>query len=132
MSHAVLRLFVFLFALDAVAQTANDFSARYGYPNAERFIVRPGITMMASYAEDRSACEMFIEPKLSTQQRDDKEHSLAAGTVSEIIDELVPERERGILLRSNDRICWRCGGKGCGISKCDNQQGVRRLPAEGP
>jgi len=82
----------------AAAQTANDLTARYGDPDAEQFVVRPGITMMAKYADDRTACEMLIEPKRSIQRRDHKEQSMATDKVSEIINELIPESERGILL----------------------------------
>lgn len=98
MPRTVLPLLFLLFAMVAAAQTAGDLTARYGDPDAEQFVVRPGITMMARYAEDRTACEMLIEPKHSIQRPDDKAQSMATGTVSEIIDELIPESERGILL----------------------------------
>jgi hypothetical protein len=98
MSRAVLTPLFLLFAFIATAQTPSDLAARYGDPDAEQFVVRPGITMMARYAEDRTACEMLIEPKRSIQLSDDKEQSMAIGTVSEIIDELIPESERGMLL----------------------------------
>src|ERR1700729_611460 len=52
MSRTVQTLLFFLFAIIATAQTPSDLAARYGDPAAERFVVRPGITMMASYAED--------------------------------------------------------------------------------
>ena len=43
------KSFLFLvIATASVAQTATDLTARYGYPDVERFVVRPGITMMAS------------------------------------------------------------------------------------
>src|ERR1700727_3848696 len=93
------KSFLFLvIATASVAQTATDLTARYGYPDVERFVVRPGITMMASYAEDRTACEMVIEPKHPIHRSDDKEQSMATATVSEIIDELAPESEAGVLL----------------------------------
>src|SRR5438046_2797095 len=98
MSRTVLRLLFLPFAIVAAAQTASDFTARYGYPDAERFVVRPGIVMTAKYAEDRSACEMLIEREPSILRPDDKDKSMAAGTVSKIIDELIPVSERGILL----------------------------------
>jgi len=98
MSRTVLPLLFLMFALASAAQTESQFTARYGYPDTEQFVVRPGITMMASYTEDRTTCEMLIEPKHSIQRTDDKAQSMATGTVSEIIDELIPESERGILL----------------------------------
>jgi hypothetical protein len=101
-SRAYLLLFLFLSGIVATAQTASDLAARYGNPDAEQFVVRPGITLTARYAADRTACEILIEPEHSTQQPDDKEPSMATDTVSTIIDELIPESERGILL--NRRI----------------------------
>ncbi len=98
MPCSAMPMLLFLIATAAVAQTASDITARYGYPDVERFVVRPGITMMASYAEDRTACEMVIEPKHSIQQSDNKEQSMARATVTQILEELVPRSERGILL----------------------------------
>ena len=98
MSLAHLLLFLFLSGVVAIAQTASDLAARYGNPDAEQFVVHPGITLMARYAVDRTACEILIEPEHSTQQPDDKELSMATDTVSTIIGELIPESERGILL----------------------------------
>jgi hypothetical protein len=98
MSRTVLTLLFFLFAIIATAQTPSDLAARYGDPDAEQFVVRPGIMVMARYAEDRTACEMLIEPKHSIQRPTDKEQSMAPRTVSRIIDELIPESERGRLL----------------------------------
>jgi len=98
MSRTFLPPLFLLFAMVVAAQTASDLTARYGDPDSEQFLVRPGITMMARYGEDRTACEMLIEPKHSIQRPYDKEQSMATGTVSKIIDELIPESERGILL----------------------------------
>jgi len=89
---------ILLIASVAASQTASDFSARYGYPEVERFVVQPGITMTASYAEDRSVCEMVIEPQHSIHKPADEAKSMPADAVSEMIDELVPRSQRGILL----------------------------------
>lgn len=97
MSRSTLRLFFLTFAIYAGAQTGNDFTARYGYPDAERFIVRPGIVMTAKYSDDLAACEMFIVPESSLEQRNDNQ-AMAVDTASKIIDELIPLSERGILL----------------------------------
>ena len=77
MLRTVLTLLFFLFAIIATAQTPSDLAARYGDPDAEQFVVRPGIMVMARYAEDRTACEMLIEPKHSIQRPDDREQSMA-------------------------------------------------------
>lgn len=86
------RLLLVLFPISAVAQTADDLTARYGYPDAERFLARPEIVLTAKYAKDHAACEMLIGGRGSEQQ------SMATVAVSEIIDELIPRWQRGILL----------------------------------
>jgi hypothetical protein len=125
------KSFLFLvIATASVARTATDLTARYGYPDVERFVVRPGITVTASYAEDRTACEMMIEPKHSTQRPDDKEEAMATDAVTEIIDELVPESERGILL---NRIIEAMGAGEHQVAEYQNvtisRYFVRYLPA---
>jgi hypothetical protein len=97
-SHPLLLLFLFTSGVVATAQTASDLAARYGNPDAEQFVVRPGITLTARYAADRTACEILIEPEHSSQRPDDKELPMEPGIVSTVIDELIPESERGILL----------------------------------
>jgi hypothetical protein len=101
-----LELLFVLIATSAVAQTSGELSALYGNPDAERFVARPGISLMAAYTADRSVCEMMIEPDRSTQQSAGKQQSMATRTVTEIIDELIPKPERGIPL---NRIIERMG-----------------------
>jgi hypothetical protein len=130
MTRIATPMLLLLMTTAAVAQTASDLYARYGDPDVERFVVRPGITLMASYAEDRSACEMVTEPKHSIQQSDDKEQSMAAKTVTEIIDELIPKPERGILL---DHIIENMGAGELQVAAYQNvtisRYFVRYLPA---
>jgi len=76
-----LLLFLVLSAIIAPAQTASELTVRYGDPDVERFRVRPGITLMARYAGDRTACEI-MRPEVMT----------------EIIEEVLPEASRGKLL----------------------------------
>jgi hypothetical protein len=92
------QLLFVLIATASVAQTAGELTARYGNPDAERFVSRPGISLMASYSENGTACELMIEPEHSIKQPADKEQSMATHTVTEIIDELIPQSERGVLL----------------------------------
>jgi hypothetical protein len=94
-----LLLFLVLSAIVAPAQTASELSARYGDPDVERFLVRPGITLMARYAGDRTACEMVIEPIRSIIPRNESEMYMRPEVMTEIIDEVLPEASRGKLLR---------------------------------
>ena len=98
MLRIVPLLALVLFAIICAAQTADDFPARYGHPDAEKFRVRPEITLTVRYGEDDAACEMLIEPSNSDRSHSNKELSMATNTVSEVIDELIPLWQRGLLL----------------------------------
>jgi hypothetical protein len=98
MSRTHLLLFVLLTGLVAGAQTASDLTARYGDPDVERFRVRPGITLMARYAGDRTVCEMLIEPIHSIIPHDEPTKYMRPEVMTEIIDEVLPEADRGKLL----------------------------------
>ena len=93
-----LLLFLVLSAMVATAQTAGELTARYGDPDVERFLVRPGITLMAKYASDRTACEMVIEPLRSIIPRNESDMYMRPEVMTEIIDEVLPEASRGKLL----------------------------------
>ena len=98
MLRAVPLLALVLFAIISAAQTADDFRVRYGRPDAEKFRVRPEITLTVRYGEDDAACEMLIEPSNSDHSHSNKELSMATAMVSAIIDELIPQWQRGALL----------------------------------
>jgi hypothetical protein len=98
MCRTVLLLFLALSPVATSAQSASELKARYGDPDVERFLVRPGITLMARYAGDRTACEMVIEPIRSIIPRNDSDMYIRPELMTEIIDEVLPEASRGKLL----------------------------------
>ncbi len=100
MSRTLLVLFLVLPSVVATAQSAGELKARYGDPDVERFLARPGITLMVRYADDRSACEMLIAPMRSIIPRNEAGTYMRPEVVTEIIDEVLPEANRGNLLRS--------------------------------
>lgn len=100
MSRTVLLLFLVLPAVVATAQSTSELKARYGDPDVERFLVRPGVTLMVRYADDRSACEMLIAPMRSIIPRNEAATYMRLEVMTGIIDEVLPEANRGKLLRS--------------------------------
>lgn len=100
MSRTLLVLFLVLPSVVATAQTASELKARYGDPDVERFLARPGIALMVRYADDRTACEMLIAPMRSIIPRNDAATYMRPEVMTEIIDEVLPEANRGTLLRS--------------------------------
>ena len=98
MPRTHLLLFLVLSAIVAPAQTASELTARYGDPDVERFVVRPGITLMARYTGDRTACEVVIEPLRSIISRNESDMYMRPEVMTEIIGEVLPEASRGKLL----------------------------------
>ena len=82
------------------AQSASEVKARYGDPDVERFFVRQGITLMVRHAGDRTASEMLIGPMRSIIPRNEAAIYMRQEVMTEIIDEVLPEDNRGKLVRS--------------------------------
>jgi len=82
----------------SIAQTATDLHTRYGAPDAQRYVVRPGVTLMVAYGADQVACQMVIEPMRSIIPRDEPAKYMRPGVVTEIIDEVLPDADRDRLL----------------------------------
>lgn len=86
----VILLFVY-----AGSQTRNELRQKYGAPYAEKFFIRPGITLLVAYAEDGQPCELVIEPYRSIFASN-SEIMMSSEMASEIIAELVPVSSRGL------------------------------------
>lgn len=80
-------------------QTSLDLRHRYDPPDAERYIVRPGIAMTIAFAKDGKPCEMLIEPRHSLLSSAAHSKPMPSDTVSEILDEVLPPNQRGRLLQ---------------------------------
>lgn len=110
MLRTVLLLSFLLFAIVAASQTASDFATRYGDPDAERFVIRPAITLVVGYGPDRTACQMIVQPKRPLGLRapilknDDESELIAREMVPEILDELLPESAKENLLTNIEQV----------------------------
>jgi hypothetical protein len=79
-------------------QKSAELRSRYGPPDAERFLARPGIRLDVEYGSDGLACQMQIEPGATP---------LLFKTAEEILDEAVPSSTRGKLIREiNTQAGW--------------------------
>lgn len=74
---------------------------RYGEPDLERFIARPGVAVSIAYSPDRAAaCEVLIEPPRSLLGNSNELLPLMnSETVTSILDEVVPALSRGLQLQ---------------------------------
>jgi hypothetical protein len=71
---------------------------RYGPPVSETFLIRPGLVATASYGKNSQVCELFISPQKPTtpiKSADQTPKSIDSKSLTEVINELVPESERG-------------------------------------
>lgn len=91
--------FGWLFAFSSAAAmgqtTASSLHNRYGQPNREEMQVRPGISMTVQYGLDQQACEIRIYTTTSSLLANAPEVPMLPETVTQIIDEIAPEDERG-------------------------------------
>jgi hypothetical protein len=85
-----------LICMAANAQSREDLHKKYGSPIIETFSVRPGVSVTVSYAETGEVCEMIIHLQQLTSALDYPiTKTMESKTLTQVIDELVPARERG-------------------------------------
>jgi hypothetical protein len=88
-------LFILLTCTAVAAQTKDDLRKKYGEPVSETFVVRSGIVVTATYAPTGQVKELLIAPQPSSALIKSKTRTLSDDTLKEIIDNLVPSKERG-------------------------------------
>jgi hypothetical protein len=86
---------MFLALAVTTPQDSFDLHRRYGEPTLERFNIRPGITMTASYGSDGKACWLSVEPSQDFFQDMVARETLSMETVTSVLDEVVPPSTRG-------------------------------------
>jgi hypothetical protein len=76
-------------------ESSQDLHSRYGEPDRERFVVRPGITLTVDYGPDHLACQALIEPPQPLTHSEEHSPLMSSEAVSEVLDEVAPVAERG-------------------------------------
>jgi hypothetical protein len=104
MSRTPLMLFLFISAIVASAQTAGDFGTRYGDPDVERFVIRPGVTLTVAYGSDTTGCQMIVEPQRSILKSDNESELMAREIVPEVLEEILPESSGDSLLVNIEQV----------------------------
>ena len=79
----------------ATPQTSTDYYARYGHPDAERFVVRPDLVLSVEFGADGAACKMRIEPRQSLMYPVWTNPTAPVDEVSQVLNEVVPPETRG-------------------------------------
>ncbi len=78
-------------------QSRDDLRRKCGEPISETFIVRPGVTVTATYAKDGHITELLIAPQ-NTDLIKSRGKALDYDAAHAIVDELVPVSVRGTYL----------------------------------
>ena len=84
-----------------LALSSQELHKRYGAPNLERFMARPGIALTVEYGSDHSACRALIEPPRPLFGSEESLPLMSSDTVTEILEEIVPVRTRGMSISSS-------------------------------
>jgi hypothetical protein len=76
-------------------QKSQELRSRYGEPDLERFIARPGIGLTIQYGADRQVCQALIEPPQQLIYTEQNVPLMSSEAVTEILEEIVPAHMRG-------------------------------------
>jgi hypothetical protein len=108
----------FVAASGVLAPSSQELHERYGEPNLERFMARPGITLTAEYGSDDSACWVLIEPPRPLLHPEESLPLISSNMVTEILEEIVPVSTRGMIISSS------ISSNGCAESRRTEYQGL--------
>jgi hypothetical protein len=75
-------------------QTRDELRRKYGDPLTETFIVRPDISVTATYARNGRITELLISPRITGSIKS-RAVTLRQDSVKAVIDQLVPRSVRG-------------------------------------
>lgn len=100
---------IFAFQSSFPGDTAQSLRTMYGQPVSETYLVRSGIVASASYGASGHVCEIVVSPQRLWNS------TFTSKQLTEIVDEIVPEHERGKYLMGTfvNAICFPtqdCGG----------------------
>ena len=101
-----------------LAPSSQELHKRYGEPNLERFMARPGIALTAEYGSDDSVCWVLIEPPHPPFHPEESLPLMSSGTVTEILEEIAPVNIRGMIISSSIE------SMGCAESRRTQYQGL--------
>jgi hypothetical protein len=91
-----MRLISRVFAVSLLLTTTNLFAEQFDkYKKIEAYEVRPGILVLPRYSADGEVCEIGIQKELYSPEVVRTDHTLSRKEIDEILEELVPDSERG-------------------------------------
>ena len=94
---------LFIVAASVVlAPSSQELHNRYGAPDLERFMARPGIGVTVTYGSDHIACQVLIEPPQPLIHTEEHVPDMSSEAVTEILEEIAPTLTRGRLIGITD------------------------------
>lgn len=103
-------------ALPAFSQTIENLNKKYPRLDANHYQLRPDAILTVKFAEDGQICEMEIEPKTVFDARSVPDESrelprvlMTVGEAEKLIDELVPDYQRGQSLHNGRGFSFESG-----------------------
>jgi hypothetical protein len=104
-------LFILLMMAPVAAQTRNEFHQKYDSTESSPYhqlaksniyVVRPSIIMSVDFSDQPLwkdyACQAIIKPETTSDSSEHKVETISSKLALEIIDEIVPEVQRGKLI----------------------------------
>ena len=96
-----LAVLILLGCLSVSAQSPNRLRQKYGQPIRESYLVRDHVLATVTYNQAEQVCEMVIEPLPPSTPIKSSEEKLKSRILEEVIDEVIPMKERGKLIISS-------------------------------
>jgi hypothetical protein len=116
--HILARSLLVAAAGFVLTPSSQDLHNRYGEPDIERFIARPGIGLTVEYGFDHLACQALIEPPQSLVHQEEQLRLMSSDGVSEVLEEIAPATMRGNEILSNILV------SGCNESRMTDYENV--------
>lgn len=92
---------ILIVSLPVLGQSPDGLSQKYGLPVKASYLVRENVLVTVTYNKDRQICEMVIEPLPPPEPIKSSEQRLRSDVLNELINELLPMKERGKLIMAS-------------------------------
>ena len=96
----ILLISIFLLMIhSATAQklTRDQMNQRYKVSSTDKYIARADVLLEVKFDKQNFACQINIKPIENTENKNASANPMLLSTINEIIDDLIPVAQRGIL-----------------------------------
>ena len=97
---ALISIAILVACVPCTAPAQSQHKLEQQYPKVNAYAVRPNLLLTAQYASDGEVCEMVLEPRRWTEEKIVLVSTLSEDETIPVVEEVVPESERGKKLKS--------------------------------